>query len=1182
MRKSLLFSAILSLIAVFGVKAQSWQYELTKADGLPGKNKGMYYQMTTPVYSLDEATNVIRLTCFSTTNVDGNAGKTTANGYSNNASYFPTFTIAELRLFDGEGNPVELTADMFTTNALSLDEGSLDAMVDGDLNTFFHSTYSNGEVPQAYHYVEIALTDPMDKFQLQWDTRYYYYYPDPTHVGITPGTEALPWNNENFVLGEQVTSIDALQPNTLYALRGNYFEFTRTENQRTLPSRGDTYYHSPHGAAITPSAASLLWLEDAGDGQYHMRWLKCDHYLSAPTETLEAGEYSGWTTDVVAAAPLAFSECDSVDGAFEIKSGNKYLGQRRFVRMSWVNDANMVAETSTYHYAWNVYETSVSNAATMPLLQAAIDRAEELMKIQGVAGDDEGEHAALQTAVAAAKTTISEATASANEVLQESAALYELINSYRITYIWVLCDSIETIINEAEFCGSGDGWVAGGYPESYQDVLQGLMDEGGQVADNPVNSTVVENCISEICATLDNFYASKIENVTEFPIHIEDEKDGLTASEQVNNSWIWTSPVYYLSEATDVIRMTVFKNSSGETESGTPFFALGEFILYDEAGNQIELREDMITTNSIQTNDGEGLAAIVDGDNSTFYHGCYSPDETNNSYAPAEGVYAFIEFALDESVSAFSVKTVSRNNSSDYYKHTPLEYAFTPGTTITYEDVLGEDVDKYPTVRGEQITDVSQIEAGELYLLWGNLMVVTTGSDSLSTYYNSNFNANGKEPNSVCVVTFDDAGDGQYYMRYISNATYLKKPAGWEGASGTYNSEEACPLTIMKSTNLENSFKIYWEGVVTDAGEDTYGQERIFVMQAWESNIGMFTIANWESDDKDGESDWYIYKAEVENAEQLELAATIEAFESLGLDYSNVGDAVGMFTSASITPVVEAYAKAVAALESNDPVACETAETELRTILGSISSIETIPMVDGQDYIIRSANKEFKPFHGEDCKLSMFVGPANGSGARDSENMLWFTYEYVDGLDSTAYHFTFVQDTTYNDGEETWPKYTIKNVLYDEYIQPEFPNGKNITTQPFSSPDAAPLIYMRPNGTAQYTFVGVEAWHQESYPSYCYFETRTGGGPYGTSGEAHYGRVATWSWSANTAQWRIIPVSNETSIGDIVVDEPAGEVVSVSYYTPDGVASNVPVKGVCIVKKVYANGVIETKKTFVK
>lgn len=1184
MRKSLLLSMLISMMAVFGVQAQTWQHEMTMADGLPGKNMGMYYRMTTPVYELDEATNVVRLTVFSTNNVDNNF----PNGFTNNSSAFPTFAISEIRLFDGEGNQVEVTADMITTNALSLNEGSIDALVDNDPNTHFHSTYSKGEVPQAYHYIEIALTDAMSKFQLQWDTRYYYFYTDPTHVAVTTGEEALPNKDAEFVLGEQVTSVDAIQTNKLYVLRGNYFEFTRTDDERTLPSYGEAFYHSPIGAALTPSAASLLWLEDAGDGKYFMHWLGYDRYIKAGGE-IEAGAYVEATTDPTAAAALEFSECDTTAGAFIITSENNYLGQRRFVKMSWVNKDNMAGETSTYHYAWNLYEATANMKATAPYLQEAIEKAEELMAIQGIASEDEGEFEALTTAVAAAKDLIAAGEADGDETLQAYANLVSLINAYRITYIYVLADSIAEILENDDIVFCEDGWTKGGFPSTWEQTLIDIMDEAGQVADNPTSSTLVENTIAKVCTSLSSFWSSAVNEVTTFPIHLEEEKDGLTAEDKrVGNRFNFTSPLYYLSEATDVIRFTWFRNTSmelKESEGNVVFISLAEIYLYDEQGNKIEIREDMLSTNSLQSNDGDGLLALCDGNEGNYYHGCWD-HSAEGSYCPQNGEYAYLDIALDTEISAFSYKFVGRDHSNDFYKHYPTDYAITPGTTIDYEEVKTVKVDEYNGVRGEQITDAAQIVPGELYVLWGNLSVVSDGSEG-SGYYDGAWQNVGKEMSSACVVTFEDAGDGKLNMRNVSSNAYLKTPAGWEGASTTYFKDEACPLSIMASSNLENSFKIFYEGTITDPAETAgggYGAEAIFVMQSWASNIGMFTITDWESDDTDGESDWYIYKASVDNQEKLNLVGMIAAVESFGIDYENVGDAVGMLDEAVVAPIAEAIAKAQAVVETGDEAACKAAAAELAEVIQTIPSISTNPLISGNDYIIRSANKEFKDYHTQN--IAMFAGPANGSGAdANAANMVWFNYEYsLDGMDSTVFHWTFTQDTIVNEGEEAWAKYTIKNVLYDEYIVPAFPNGKNLTTSPYSSNDAAPLIYLRPSSqkVGMWTLVGVEAWHQPSSPSYCYFEVRTGGGPYGTGPAAHYGRVATWSYSANSTQWHIIPVTKTTSINDIVVDEPAGEVISTSYITPDGVTSNVPVKGVCIIRRVYANGVITTEKEFIK
>ena len=161
-------------------------------------------------------------------------------------------------------------------------------------------------------------------------------------------------------------------------------------------------------------------------------------------------------------------------------------------------------------------------------------------------------------------------------------------------------------------------------------------DTGYAVADAAISYDDIEEYVNKLCELLASFWAARVDTITSFPI-ILTEECGLL-SNKVNNIYYWDSPIYYLDTPTDVIRMTVFKNNSGETEPdynvGTPFFCLGEFILYDSNGNKIELRKDMFSTNSLQTHDGSGLAGLCDGDPHTFYHGCYAPNSENGSYAP--------------------------------------------------------------------------------------------------------------------------------------------------------------------------------------------------------------------------------------------------------------------------------------------------------------------------------------------------------------------------------------------------------------------------------------------------------------------------------------------------------------------------------------------------------------------
>ena len=1196
MRRSILLTMLFTLFTVLTVgAAEPWQYSFKKETSPCFKNKGVYSQFTSPLIELDEPTEVIRLTVFATRNTDMNSGQRT-EGFSNSAPAFPTFAISELKVYDKFGDLVELYEENYETNALSLDEGGLYDLCDYDINTHFHSTYSNGEAPQAYHYIDIILPNAMDKFTLEYDGRHYFYYTDPTYVAITGGTEALPWNEENFVLGEQVTDVTALQPNTFYALRGNYFEYTRIDNQSYEPLMGDAFYHSPHGAALTPSMASVFYLEDAGEGKFRMRWLKNDCYLSK-YDNMGASEYAAWNDDVRKASTITFQACDTVADAFLIKNGNLFLGQRRNIRMNWVEDTYVASDgKNTYHYAWNVYNVNFSNTAIVPILQASIDKAEALIDEQGGYMFDEEDDIMMPVVLPAAKEMILNASASAKEMFDKTVALNAAITEYGSFYLYALLDSVNAILEDEKikFCAPDDEWVVGGFPEEYRELLENLLDNGYKVADAAENFDDIYDCIKNLRELVASFWDSRVDNVTNFPI-ILTEECGLKNNLK-DNIYYWDSPLYYLAEPTDVIRMTVFKNSSGETEPdynvGTPFFCLGEFILYDVNGNKIELREDMFSTNSLQTHDGSGLAGLCDGNPYTFYHGCYAPDPNNGSYAPekaSEGEYCYIEVKLDEEITAFSYGFVSRQYPYDYYMHLPLYFAFTPGEEITKDDadeILAEAPEEFEVAVGEKVTAVEQIVPGEIYVLSGNLNV-KKGAEPTG-FYNSFNSVSGKTLEKGCAVVFEKNGDGSYYIRNIAGNMYIKEPTYWSGVSTSYYKDESCPLTIMPSSNLAEAFKIYYQGMVTlpDTATRYYGEEVYYMLQDWGSYMGFYPVKEFAEDDTDGESDWCIYRMSMKNRGKFELQSVVATIKKEGVDFDYIGDAVGMYSGNGVAELVDAVNKSEALLSGNDDVACQVVAGELHELLQTaVRTLEINELVSGQKYVIRSANEEFIPYHGNE-KFAMYAGPTNYEETkRDNENMLWWTYEYAYGLDSAAYQFTFVEDTVKLEGDATeagWGKYLIKNVLFDQYIVPEAGAGKNLVVGEYDYEDA-PRIYVVPGEKPGYRrFVGADAWRSNEN-IYSYFEVRTGGGGYSTGGAAHYGHVAQWYFLANTAQWQLIPVANTTSIDDLVVDEPMGdEVVSVSYYTTAGIATGRPVKGVNIVKIVYANGVIETKKIFVK
>ena len=78
-------------------------------------------------------------------------------------------------------------------------------------------------------------------------------------------------------------------------------------------------------------------------------------------------------------------------------------------------------------------------------------------------------------------------------------------------------------------------------------------------------------------------------------------------------------------------------------------------------------------------------------------------------------------------------------------------------------------------------------------------------------------------------------------------------------------------------------------------------------------------------------------------------------------------------------------------------------------------------------------------------------------------------------------------------------------------------------------------------------------------------------------GKASWGHICLWHYNAEQSRWKFI-LANETSIGNGIVDDAEGEVVSVTYYSADGKVAATPFNGVNIVKTVYANGKIKTSK----
>ncbi|MBR5841100.1 MAG: hypothetical protein IKY64_00610 [Bacteroidaceae bacterium] len=113
------------------------------------ENSLVYYKSKT--YSFQYPLSRIRFI------VRENGSNALQNGY-------PYIAISEFAMYDAEGNQIELSKDMITSNAChntinptAPDGAGIPGLIDGNTGTFFHSAWKNG--PADYHYLEVTLPE---------------------------------------------------------------------------------------------------------------------------------------------------------------------------------------------------------------------------------------------------------------------------------------------------------------------------------------------------------------------------------------------------------------------------------------------------------------------------------------------------------------------------------------------------------------------------------------------------------------------------------------------------------------------------------------------------------------------------------------------------------------------------------------------------------------------------------------------------------------------------------------------------------------------------------------------------------------------------------------------------------------------------------------------------------------
>lgn len=163
-----------------------------------------------------------------------------------------------------------------------------------------------------------------------------------------------------------------------------------------------------------------------------------------------------------------------------------------------------------------------------------------------------------------------------------------------------------------------------------------------------------------------------------WPITLNSE-DGLPGNEIEAGLYNYKSEVFTLDEAITTLRYTVVQTLCSSkmpdnAESyrgrmtwspGFPYFTLGEFTVYNEAGEPVEY---IPTSNAGHVSDG-ALENLYDGDITTHFH-------TNWETGVIDGDYHYIEIEFAEPISIFSIEWTTRYS---YRYNQPAHVGLTPG-----------------------------------------------------------------------------------------------------------------------------------------------------------------------------------------------------------------------------------------------------------------------------------------------------------------------------------------------------------------------------------------------------------------------------------------------------------------------------------------------------------------------
>ena len=863
MRKNLFLTLALAFAAFAGVNAQEWSVTLGAGDGLPGENVKQGTN-TIQVYKSD----VIKPTEALTTLRFSVAG--TYNSEKPNGGNFVT-ALSELVIYAADGEtkiPYTATSNA-DHNSVGSDGQGLAALNDGNWTNYWHSSWSSNLIVTDYHHIELTFAEPINEFVIEWGTRPSTAATSknaPTLVGLTKGgVDYVPYADWAFTVGEEITSMDALQGVQYFVMKSNvpveYHTYVNNHNstegafgtQTTKePNVGPGPQYVNAGAVAEEAAPEYAIQLIPADGGYYLYYVTEGKFLSAnPTDNAYNGA-NGGQGKTAKMSDAAIVTIEEVDGRFEMSYMMEYEGEEVEIHVGATPSSggfknvdkaryDFYKEGHPYclNYAyiitfdWTLQEITMNYPAkyTSIPVRNAIKEAKSIytfMDSVAVEGYEYGYDEFIEVLAEVESTLAAGGYTDVEKVFADVETLNAATGLYVYTKIeWLNDVYLDEFATEyKDKCTPSSNPQDGKYlTEAYETYIQhNLIDKCAELYDAAFENeyaylTQMKTFINGVQGNIDAFFASKITYVTLPQVYTTENPHQTPLGTLVNNNRYDWEQLVALNEEVNGIRLTFLETNVGTAASdgkykGYPMVAISGLEVKDADGNPLALSSSLVSTNSLETSEGS-LENLFDGETSTFYHSIWG----NGTFSPETYVYLDVKFPEGTSLSTFTVKTYGRENKS-----------LAPGTVCITK--YGEEYDPaifrenpYNVAGGVKITDESQLKDGGIYIISGNLRVKTQEANPRyyagSAPYHTNIKAALNDP---CVYMFKKTANG-WNIISLANAEFwaLNKTVNentdeetgetttstsWSTGLTVYPSN-AAEVKFAKSGNLENTFVIY-------------------------------------------------------------------------------------------------------------------------------------------------------------------------------------------------------------------------------------------------------------------------------------------------------------------------------------------------------------------------------------